>query len=77
MFQRPARPSDPFVPPFANEQADRAANNGALPPDLSLIVKQRAGGLGAMPWEDSGPDYVYAILTGYRDPPSEAKMRTR
>ena len=74
MFQRPARPSDHFVPPIPNDQANRAAHNGALPPDLSLIVKQRAGGLGAMPWEDSGPDYVYAILTGFKDAPAGAKM---
>src|SRR5262249_12768958 len=39
MFQRPGRPSDRFVAPFANDQAARAANNGALPPDLSLITK--------------------------------------
>ena len=59
MFQRPARPSDPIPGPFPNDQAARAANNGALPPDQSLIVKQR----------DGGPDYIYAIITGYKDPP--------
>ena len=62
--QRPGRPADHFVAPFANEQAARAANDGALPPDLSLIVKARAG----------GADYVYAILTGFRDPPQDMKM---
>jgi ubiquinol-cytochrome c reductase cytochrome c1 subunit len=51
---RAATPADYFPPPFPNEQAARAANNGALPPDLSLIVKARAG----------GPDYVYSIVTG-------------
>jgi ubiquinol-cytochrome c reductase cytochrome b/c1 subunit len=56
---RPATPADRFPPPFSNEQAARAANNGALPPDLSLIVKARAG----------GPDYVYSILTGYGQQP--------
>ncbi len=61
---RPARPSDHFVPPFPNDNAARAANNGALPPDLSLIVKAREG----------GPDYVYAILTGFGDPPAGFKM---
>jgi ubiquinol-cytochrome c reductase cytochrome c1 subunit len=60
MFQRPAKPSDHFVPPFPNEQAARLANNGALPPDLSLIVKARAG----------GPDYIYGILTGFTDAPA-------
>ncbi len=44
MFQRPARPSDPIPGPFANDNAARAANNGALPPDLSLITKAREGG---------------------------------
>jgi ubiquinol-cytochrome c reductase cytochrome c1 subunit len=60
MFQRPGRPSDPIPGPFPNDQAARVANNGALPPDLSLIVKAREG----------GPDYVFGILTGYKDPPS-------
>jgi ubiquinol-cytochrome c reductase cytochrome c1 subunit len=64
MFQRPGRPSDPFAAPFANDQAARAANNGALPPDLSLIVKAREG----------GPDYVYAILTGFKDAPADVKL---
>lgn len=59
MFQRPARPSDRFRSPFANAQAARAANNGALPPDLSVIAKARPG----------GPDYLYALLTGYVPPP--------
>ncbi|HXO00751.1 MAG TPA: cytochrome c1, partial [Stellaceae bacterium] len=65
MYQRPGRPSDPIVTPFPNDQAARAANNGALPPDLSLIVKAREG----------GPDYVYAILTGFKDPPAGFKMQ--
>jgi len=65
MYQRPAKPSDPIVGPFANDQAARAANNGALPPDLSLIVKQREG----------GPDYVYSILTGFKDAPKDFKMQ--
>ncbi len=59
MFMRTARPSDYFPPPFVNEQAARAANNGALPPDLSLIVKAREG----------GEDYIYALLTGFEDEP--------
>ena len=64
MFQRPGRPADLFARPFANEKAARAANNGALPPDLSLIVKAREG----------GPDYVYSILNGYEDPPQDFKL---
>ncbi|PZQ46057.1 MAG: cytochrome C [Micavibrio aeruginosavorus] len=59
MFERPGRPSDHFKSPFANDNAAKANNNGALPPDLSLIVKARTG----------GADYVYAILTGYDTPP--------
>jgi cytochrome c1 len=58
-FQRPGRPSDRFRSPFANEQQARAANNGALPPDLSVMAKARPG----------GPDYIYALLTGYREAP--------
>ena len=64
MFERPALPSDHFVSPFANEQAARASNGGALPPDLSLIVKAR----------HSGPNYVYSILTGFAEAPEGFKM---
>ena len=64
MFQRPARASDHIVPPFPNDQANRAAHNGALPPDLSLIVKAREG----------NADYVYGILTGYKPTPAGMKM---
>ena len=60
MFQRPALPSDNIPGPFANEQLARMANNNALPPDLSLMAKARHG----------GPDYIYALLTGYEDAPS-------
>lgn len=55
MFERPGRPSDYFPSPYPNEKAARAANNGALPPDLSLIIKARHG----------GANYVYSLLTGY------------
>ncbi|MDI9407875.1 MAG: cytochrome c1 [Candidatus Pacebacteria bacterium] len=60
-FDRPGRASDRFVAPFANEQAARSANNGALPPDLSVIVKAREG----------GADYIYGLLTGYKTPPAD------
>lgn len=60
MFQRPGRPSDHFRSPFANDQLARNANGGALPPDLSVIAKAREG----------GPDYIYALLTGYAEPPA-------
>ncbi|MBI3419980.1 MAG: cytochrome c1 [Proteobacteria bacterium] len=65
MFDRPARPSDPFVAPFANDQAARVANGGALPPDLSLIIKARHG----------GENYVYSLLTGFGEtPPADMKI---
>jgi ubiquinol-cytochrome c reductase cytochrome c1 subunit len=60
MFERPARPSDPIPGPFKNDEAARAANNGGLPPDLSLIVLAR----------DGGADYVYGILTGFKQAPA-------
>jgi cytochrome c1 len=60
MYQRPGRPSDRFRSPYANEQMARKMNKGALPPDLSVMAKARPG----------GPDYIYALLTGYRDPPA-------
>ena len=52
---RPGTPADHFPPPFANEQAARAANNGALPPDQSVLVKAR----------EDGSNYIYSICTGY------------
>lgn len=57
MFERPAKPADHFVSPFANEKAARASNNGAFPPDLSLMTKARVG----------GSDYIFALLTGYEE----------
>jgi ubiquinol-cytochrome c reductase cytochrome c1 subunit len=63
---RPGKPSDFFNPPFANTQAARAANNGALPPDLSVIVKARKG----------GATYIHGILTGFVNPPADFKLQT-
>ena len=60
MFKRKAKASDHIPKPFPNEQAARAANGGALPPDLSLITKAR----------EHGPDYIYNLLLGYEDPPA-------
>lgn len=65
MFEREGRPSDPFRAPFANENQAKAANGGAAPPDLSLMVKARVG----------GPDYSYGILTGYHEPPAGFEMQ--
>jgi ubiquinol-cytochrome c reductase cytochrome c1 subunit len=71
MFERPGKASDTFKAPFPNEQAARAANNGALPPDLSLIARSRAG-KGFTGYE--GADYIHAILTGYKEPPADFKL---
>lgn len=63
MFTRPGIPADAFPAPFPNDKAAAAAM-GALPPDLSLIVKARAG----------GADYLHALLTGYADAPSDVDL---
>ncbi len=59
MFDRPGLPSDKFVAPYANDNAARSANGGALPPDLSLIIKAR----------HDGANYVYSLLTGFSEAP--------
>ena len=59
MFTRPGRLSDKFVMPYDNVQAAQAANGGAYPPDMSVLVKARGGGV----------DYIYSLLQGYEDPP--------
>ncbi len=64
MFTRPARLSDKFVGPYANEQAATSANGGAYPPDMSVLVKARQG----------GADYIFSVLMGYEDPPSEITL---
>jgi ubiquinol-cytochrome c reductase cytochrome c1 subunit len=60
MFNRPGLPADRIPAPFPNENAARAGNGGALPPDLSLMVDARP----------DGANYLYALLTGYADAPS-------
>ena len=64
MYMRGAILSDRFPSPFANELEARANNSGAMPPDLSLIVKARKHGV----------DYLYAILTGYLEPPEDVEV---
>jgi ubiquinol-cytochrome c reductase cytochrome c1 subunit len=73
MFERPAVASDRFPSPFPNTQAAAAANNGAAPPDMSLIAKARAPERGFPNfvfdvftlYAENGPDYIYSLLTGY------------
>ena len=64
MFERPARPSDRFVPPFSNEQEARVSNNGSYPPDLSVITKAKK----------HGPDYIFNLLLGYTEPPVDFEL---
>ena len=64
MFERPAKPSDRFVPPFSNEQEARLSNNGSYPPDLSVITKAKK----------NGPDYIFNLLLGYTEPPVDFEL---
>lgn len=75
---RPGRPTDHFPSPFPSAAAAASLNNGAAPPDLSLMAKARSAG-GAFPWfilnaftqyQEGGPDYIHALLTGYVDAPA-------
>ena len=59
MFTRPGKLSDKFVMPYENVKAAQAANGGAYPPDMSVLVKARGG----------GANYIYSLLQGYEDPP--------
>jgi cytochrome c1 len=88
VLKRPATPADYMPPPYKNEQEARFALNGALPPDLSLIARARAVEENTpfyrVPdhmlrdvlagYQESGADYVYAYLRGYKDPPAGVKM---
>ncbi len=84
MFKRPGRPSDAMPSPFSNDNEARSANNGALPPDFSVLAKARGiepdKPFYMVPWhilkdvavgyQEAGPDYIYALLTGYATAPS-------
>ena len=59
MFVRPGKLSDKFVMPYENVAAAKAANGGAYPPDMSVLIKARSG----------GADYIYSLLLGYDEPP--------
>ncbi|CAN5328514.1 cytochrome c1 [soil metagenome] len=75
MFERPGRPADYFPSPFPNEQAARASNGGAFPPDLSLIAKARGYERGFpqfvfdafIQFQEKGPNYIDALLQGYEE----------
>jgi ubiquinol-cytochrome c reductase cytochrome c1 subunit len=83
VIKRPAKLSDPILGPYDNDQQARSAQNGALPPDLSLIARARGveytGSVLMHPvsmardiatgYQEGGADYVYALLTGYADQP--------
>lgn len=88
MFERPGRPADPFPKPFANDQLARVANGGGLPPDMSVLAKARS--FEAYNWfpadvlygiwnivtqyQTQGPDYISALLQGYKEPPPGVKL---
>ena len=85
---RPATLADSIPPPYPNEQAARDAQNGALPPDLSLIARARGVDAGTpfyrvpdtmvrdilSSYQEAGADYTYAYLMGYGEPPADTKM---
>ena len=88
IIKRPARLSDPILGPYDNDKQARAAQNGALPPDLSIITKARGveyhggfvGHIGQMlkdvvnGYQEGGSDYTYSLLTGYVNPPAAFKL---
>ncbi|MEZ5816126.1 MAG: cytochrome c1 [Hyphomicrobiaceae bacterium] len=88
IIKRPARLSDPILGPYDNDKQARAAQNGALPPDLSIITKARGveyhggviGHIGHMlrdvvnGYQEGGADYLYALMTGYKKPPADFKL---
>jgi len=83
-FERPGRASDRFPPPFANEQAARAALGGGYPPDMSVLAKARGYSRGfptflfdAIPgfsYQEHGVDYIASLLQGYQDAPKDVKI---
>ena len=82
MFERAGRPADYFPAPFPNEQAARASNGGAAPPDLSLIAKARGYERGFpqfvfdafTQFQEKGPNYLHALLTGYKEKPADFSL---
>ncbi|QRG08836.1 cytochrome c1 [Xanthobacter dioxanivorans] len=83
MFQRPGRLSDHWPAPFPNDNAARAANGGALPPDFSVLAKARSYHVGFpgfitdafIQYQEHGVDYIHALLTGYADAPADVHLQ--
>jgi ubiquinol-cytochrome c reductase cytochrome c1 subunit len=84
MFMRPGIPSDRFPSPFPNPEAAAAANNGAHPPDFSLLAKARFATRGFptfvidifTQYAEGGPDYIHGLLTGYgQEPPAHITIQ--
>lgn len=82
MYDRPAKPSDYFPGPYANAVEAANLNNGATPPDFSLLAKARAPERGFPTfvfdiftmYAENGPDYIYSMLTGYQDAPDGVEI---
>jgi ubiquinol-cytochrome c reductase cytochrome c1 subunit len=83
MFERPAVPADLIPGPYANSAEAASANNGAVPPDFSLLAKARAVERGFPTfvfdiftlYAENGPDYIYSLLTGYKEPPEDVEVQ--
>jgi ubiquinol-cytochrome c reductase cytochrome c1 subunit len=88
LLDRPALPSDPILGPYRNDKEAKAAQNGAIPPNLSVMAKARDlhnGGFWvnhiaamgkdiAVGYQEGGPDYIYNLLTNYAEPPKDFKL---
>ncbi|MCV9960587.1 cytochrome c1 [Pararhizobium sp. BT-229] len=82
MYTRKAVPSDHFPSPYPNAEAAAASNNGAAPPDFSLIAKARGIERGFptfifdmfTQYQEGGPDYIHALLNGYQEPPAGTEV---
>ncbi len=82
VLKRKAVPSDHFPSPYPNQEAAAAANGGAAPPDMSLLAKARGIERGFptfifdifTQYQEGGPDYIHALLTGFQDPPEGVEV---
>ena len=82
VVEGPALPTDKFPSPYANKEEAAALNNGAAPPDFSLLAKARAVERGFPTfvfdmftlYAENGPDYIYSLLTGYKDAPEGVEL---